>query len=243
MIFKQFLAEFIGLAIFVFIGGLSARFTGSTIVAAAAHGLTIALLIMAIGHISGGHLNPAVTMGLLIQGTAPLLISILFIIAQLSGAFIGGIMIWAVLRGSEYARIAGGAIAVNIASGSPAAEYQSVFLEIFLTFVLVYTVLMTAVDRDDNALAPLAIGLAVFVGIIAGGDISGASMNPARSFGPLVMYSFVGNGHCKTEGSCQTVGALWRTHYIHWVGPLVGGAIAAVLYRFLLASKQPSKQQ
>ncbi|CAH1273790.1 AQP8 [Branchiostoma lanceolatum] len=214
------IAEFVGLVIFVFIGTMV---TGNTaagnlwlISIALAHGLTIALLIVSIGHISGGHLNPAVTLGITIAGGVTVLQGICYVISQLLGAMVGAAFTRAILPNTTYAACSGGAHAM----GGGVSITGAIVCESLLTMILVLTVLLSTVDSSTTgkALPPLAIGLAVLVGILAGGPFSGASMNPARAFGPAV------------------AAGVWKNHYVWWVGPVIGGLVAGFIYRVFLAS-------
>ncbi|KAK7507976.1 hypothetical protein BaRGS_00000941, partial [Batillaria attramentaria] len=120
-----------------------------------------------------------------------------------------------ILPSETFKAIGGGAhnLGENVTAG------EGMLCEIVLTVVLVLTVLMAAVDPQTKSnLAPLAIGFAVFVDILAGISVTGASMNPARSFGPAVVVSNVSSD-------------FWKYHYIYWVGPLIGAIVAAVWYR------------
>ncbi|XP_053380109.1 aquaporin-8-like [Mercenaria mercenaria] len=97
-------------------------------------------------------------------------------------------------------------------------------IEMLLTTVLVFTVLMSAVNpKTKTSLAPLAIGFAVAVDIMAGGMLTGASMNPARAIGPAIVASAV-------------LDNAWEYHYIYWIGPILGAILAVLLYRFLFTS-------
>ena len=105
----------------------------------------------------------------------------------------------------------------SIASG--VGQWHAVLLEVVMTFGLVYTVYATAIDPKRGALgtiAPLATGFIVGANILAGGPFDGAAMNPARAFGPAL------------------VGWRWRHHWVYWVGPLVGGGLAGLVYEFLV---------
>lgn len=213
------LAEFIGTTVFVFIGCMAVQ-TQNVGSIALAHGLAIALLITGLGKISGGHFNPAVTLGVTISGGNPIVVSIFYFLAQILGGMVGAAFALAVLPESVYKGIKGGAHTL----GHGVYPGWAILAEGILTFLLVFTVLMTAVDEEKSNLAPLAIGFAVAVDIIAGAKTTGASMNPARSFGPAVAYSKYGDVN------------VWEHHYVYWVGPTAGAIAAAVIYRFLFAS-------
>ncbi|XP_035695470.1 aquaporin-8-like isoform X5 [Branchiostoma floridae] len=217
------LAEFVGLLIFAFIGTMVTGYVTPAgnmwlLSIALAHGFTIALLIVAVGHISGGHLNPAVTLGITIAGGVTWLQGICYVISQLLGAMVGAAFTRAILPNATYAACAGGTHAI----GGEVSITGAILCESILTMILVLTVLLAAVDPSsaEKALPPLAIGLAVLVGILAGGPFSGASMNPARAFGPAV------------------AAGVWKNHYVWWVGPIIGGLVAGIIYRMFLADAE-----
>ncbi|XP_038069726.1 aquaporin-like [Patiria miniata] len=206
------LAEFIGTLFFVFLG------LGSTVTTAAdlvrislAFGLAIATMVHCTAHISGGHLNPAVTIGFWVTHAITPLRAILYIVAQVLGGIAGA----GILSGLAAPGWNGG----PTKPGPGVMNYQAFILEIFLTFQLVFTVFST-VDPDRKGFTgsgPLAIGLAVALGHFAGIELSGASMNPARS----IASGFVSGD--------------WTAHWVYWVGPLLGGILAAGIYDIILA--------
>ncbi|KAL3875609.1 hypothetical protein ACJMK2_033543 [Sinanodonta woodiana] len=210
------IAEFVGVCLFVFIGCMASQDNLLTAVALA-HGLTIALLIIGLGSISGGHFNPAVTLGVTIAGAIKPVLALGYFIAQLLGGLLGAAFARAVLPSDIYITIRGGSHAL----GKGVDPGWAILGEVVLTSVLVFTVLMSAVNRTTKSkLAPLAIGFAVAVDIMSGGPITGASMNPARALGPaLVSYPVV-------SGS-------FDDHYVWWVGPLLGGLGAGLMYSIL----------
>ncbi|KAL5018617.1 hypothetical protein ScPMuIL_004339 [Solemya velum] len=226
-VFNRFIlpcsAEFFGVCLFVFVGCMSVQ-TGQVVTIALAHGLTIALLINGLGDISGGHFNPAVTLGATIAGGTAPVVALLYFISQLLGGMLGAAFTRAVLPTDVYGNISAGGHALP----NDVGPGWGILCELILTTVLVFTVLMNAIDnRTKNKLAPLAIGFAVAVDIMAGAKTSGASMNPARSFGPAVV------------GSSVTLAAdLWEYHYVYWVGPALGGLVTGILYRLLFASSE-----
>ncbi|XP_070187779.1 aquaporin-8-like [Littorina saxatilis] len=230
---RPVLAEFFGVTLFVCVGCLCVLQSGnagtlgystafSAIAIAAGHGLTIALLVVALGEISGAHLNPAVTVGAFIAGAISPVKAVLYVLAQIVGGLAGAGLTRGILNKDVYTAIGGGAHTL----GEGVTAGQGVLCEVVLTTVLVLTVLMTAVDpRNKSQLAPLAIGFAVTVDILAGVQITGASMNPARSFGPAVVISYATT-------------SFWTYHYIYWVGPLLGSLVAGIWYRLFLASSE-----
>src|SRR4051812_45707083 len=212
---RRCLAEFIGTfaLIFIGVGAIPAPLPplpggrADIVAIALAHGLTIAVMVSATAHVSGGQLNPAVTFGLLLGGKMTLRDSICYWAAQLLGAVAAGFVCLA-LFGKE-----------AVATGTPqlaaggVSWQQGVALEMILTFLLVFVVYATAVDaRGPHTVAGLAIGLTVTLDILCGGPYTGAAMNPARTFGPAVAAN------------------LWKGHWVYWVGPMLGGAVAGLLY-------------
>ena len=187
------------------------------LVVALAHGVVLAILVSALGYVSGGHLNPAVTFGVWIAGKISPVKACLYVVAQLIGAVAAG---WVVIRIFFEDPWWHAAVATRPALGAGVGMNRGLAVEAVLTFLLVLVVLGTAVDARAPKIGGLAIGLAVFVDILMGGALTGAAMNPARWFGPVV-----------TGGS-------W--HFENWpvwtVGPLLGGGAAALLYRFVFAT-------
>ncbi|XP_060071546.1 aquaporin-8-like [Ylistrum balloti] len=220
---RPVLAEFIGTTLFVFIGVLSAQpGPGASLTSVGlAHGLTIALLIMGLGKISGGHFNPAVSLGVCLAGGLSIVLTIAYAVAQILGGMLGAAFARAIIDDNIYNMMAGGSHIPNIDAG------WAILGEVILTTILVLSVIMNAVNEETkNDLAPFAIGLAVAVDIMAAGGTTGASMNPARSFGPAVAASAV------------IPQDPWTYHYVYWVGPLGGSLLAAILHRFAFQSLQ-----
>lgn len=219
-VFRPVLAEFVGVTVFVFVGTMVVQ-TNDIVSIGLAHGLMIALLIMGLGNISGGHFNPAVTLGVALNGGISISLSVLYFFAQMIGGALGAAFTRAVLPSHVYH----GDMSINGGAHTLSAGVEpgwAVMCEAILTFVLVFTVLMNALDKrnQDSVLTPLAIGFAVAVDIMGGGMTTGASMNPARSFGPALAVSTFNDD-------------VWKHHYVYWVGPALGSLVAAGIYRFL----------
>src|SRR2546423_7586531 len=216
----KLLAEFIGTFSFVFIGAGTAAVVGggaglSGITAVAfAHGLTIMVFAFAYGSISGGHMNPAVTVGVLAAGAMGVGEAIGYIVSQLIGGVAGAMMLSAVLGGAATG-LGMPALAHNLALGamsltiSPAAGFM---IEAVLAFFLVTVVLSTAVAGRAGNLAPLAIGMTLTLNIIMGGALTGAAFNPARALGPMVA---TGN---------------FSDAWLYLTAPIVGAIVAAILH-------------
>lgn len=224
---RALVAEAIGTFALTFIGILSLSnelIAGSPMMPASlalvafAHGLTIAVMVAALGMHSGGHFNPAITIGFVIAKRMRMKDGALYWAAQLVGAMIAALLIlWttdvsAIMRGSP-------AVAENIGVG------LAVILEAVATFFLVLVVFGTAVDdRAPKSVFPFAIGLTITIGIMALGPLTGGALNPARAFGPAL-----------ASGD-------WHNHWVYWVGPLLGGALAALLQHGLLLGRAPSPE-
>ncbi len=222
---KQCAAEFVGTFALIFIGiGAIANNTPTAgmglLGVALAHGLTIAVMVSATGAISGGQLNPAVTFGLLVGGQMDLKKSIAYWISQLAGATAAALLCGSLLG---MAAVSNGTPDISVNNGTPVVSIvQAITIEAVLTFFLVFVVYGSAVDARAPKIGGLAIGLTVGLDILFGGPLTGAAMNPARTFGPALA-----SGH-------------WNNHIVYWVGPLIGGAIAGLIYgRFLI--KESSK--
>ena len=216
----KLLAEFIGTFAFVFIGAGAAAVVGdgvglSGITAVAfAHGLTIMVFAFAYGSISGGHMNPAVTVGVLAAGAMGVGEAIGYIVSQFIGGIAGALFLSAVLGGAQTG-LGTPALAHNLALGglsltiTPAAGFM---IEALLAFFLVTVVLSTAVAGRAGNLAPLAIGMTLTLNIMMGGALTGAAFNPARAFGPMVA---TGN---------------YSDAWLYLTAPIVGAIVAAVVH-------------
>lgn len=219
--------EFIGCWIFIFIGTMSAFSSGGDLVdVALAHGFTIFLLIAGFGAISGGHFNPAVSLAAFLGGHLSWQRLIIHVVAQLCGGIVGSACTLGVLGEDRFASIDGG----NTLVGKDFDAGQAFLFEWIATTALCMSVLHAACDsRSSGMLGPLAIGFTVGADIMAGGPISGASMNPSRSFGPAVIYSAaIGSDKLDT---------LWPNHWVYWVGPATGAFLTGLLYRLCFGAK------
>lgn len=211
---KALIAEFIGTFTLVFIGvgaiAMASDGSAGLLAIALAHGLALVVMISALGAISGGHFNPAVSIGLWLAGKISAPTFVAYVIAQVLGAAAAAALILVALPDQVRAVSVGTpALAAGVGSGS------ALILEAVLTFFLVFVVYGTAVDRRAPKLGGLFIGLTVTMGILVAGPVTGGALNPARHLGPAL---FAGG-----EFLAQT--------WLYWVGPLLGGAVAGVLYR------------
>ena len=219
------IAEAIGTFLFFFIGAGSVVL-GDYLAAnggagpgllgvALAHGLTLAVVVSALGAVSGGHVNPAVTLGVWIMGGITPMRAALYVVAQLVGALGAGLALKAVFPDAWQTSNIG-----TPALGPGITPLVGIGIEAVLTVLLVLAVIGTAVDARAPKIGGLAIGLAVTADILVGGPLTGAAMNPARWFGPAV-----------------AAGA-YADWYVWWIGPAIGAAVAGALYRFTLAQRQ-----
>ncbi len=218
---QKALAEFVAAFALIFIGA------GAVVVAAGggggsaglvgvalAHGLVLAVMVSVIGHISGGHVNPAVTIGAWVTGQIKTGLAGVYILAQLAGGTAGALVLRLALPKAIWDPATLGAPTVSHRLGITNAE--AVVIEAVLTFFLVFVVYGTAIDERGafSKIAGLPIGLVLTFDILAGGPFTGAAMNPARAFGPMLVA-----GH-------------WTDWWVYWIGPIGGGIIAAAVYWF-----------
>ncbi|MYI82338.1 MAG: aquaporin [Chloroflexi bacterium] len=215
---RKLAAEFIGAFALIFIGAGAIIQTGgqNLIVIAVAHGLAIALLVSSLGHISGGLFNPALTIGLWATRRLDTVTTVAYIIAQLLGAVVAALAL--VLLFPEALRDA-------VALGTPLLGRgidfaQGVILEAIATFFLMLAVFGTALDPRGPKLGGFGIGLILTMDILAIGTLTGAAMNPARTFGPAL------------------VGGEWADHLVYWIGPIIGAVVAALVYHYLFAEEE-----
>ncbi|KAJ3003812.1 hypothetical protein HKX48_001550 [Thoreauomyces humboldtii] len=230
-IWRAAAAEFFGTLFFVFaVGasvavpanlGLASEAAAGLLITAILQGFTIAAMISATGPISGGHLNPAVTLSLVVTRCMRLRTGLFYVAGQVVGAICGSAL-FLMCTGRQYAGTLGATIPSTTAGRTFATEFM-------ITSILIFTVLGTAVhsgvDGTVKALAPIPIGFAVLIGVLIGGTITGGSMNPARSFGPAVVS---GN---------------WYNHELYWFAPLLGAAVVGVVYKGIFLSAPVTRRQ
>ncbi|HZQ16390.1 MAG TPA: aquaporin [Gaiellaceae bacterium] len=213
-------AEFVGTFALIFVGAGSIAFARTLTDIALAHGLVIAVMVSAVGFISGGHFNPAVTLGFFVTRRIAPKLAVAYWLTQLAAGACGALLLHWVLPASIENSNHLGAPALGGGIGAGAG----VVIETVLTFFLVWVVFATAVDERGafKQIAGLAIGFTISLDILMGGVLTGAAMNPARAFGPELV-----NNH-------------WTHFWVWYVGPFAGGVIAAALYELLyLRPAQP----
>ncbi|XP_005111061.2 aquaporin-5 isoform X2 [Aplysia californica] len=208
-------AEFLAQIFFVFLGGASAiDITGSggdQLKIAFAFGLAIMALIQMIGHVSGGHINPAVSIAMAVAMNITILRAVFYVIAQVVGAIIGGYILKGLTPDGHHADLAVTGL------GKDVTQAQGFGVELLLTFVLVTVIFGTTDSNRPGFGSPaLLIGLTVTLGHVAGIQYTGSSMNPSRSLGSAVASDS------------------WDDHWIYWVGPIAGGVLSAIVYKLVL---------
>jgi MIP family channel proteins len=218
MNFRAVLAELIGTFTLIFVGILAINHLGSIplggglVGIAIAHGLAIACLASATGAISGGHLNPAVTLAMMATKNIAIPLGLLYMVVQVVGATVGAVAAGAVMGDTTTSTIVSGTPAL----GTGVQVGQAILAEAICTFLLVFVIFGTAVDKRAPKLGALLIGFAVSMCIFAIGPVTGAAMNPARYLGPAV----------------ASMG--FENVLVYLAGPFAGGLVAALLYKHVL---------
>jgi MIP family channel proteins len=221
---KVFVAEFIGTFALVFVGAAAGMYNVGLLGVALAYGLTLAVFAYVYGHISGTHLNPAVTLGLASNGSIKWTDAAVYWVAQLSGAALA-----AFLLRMFVSLIDPNAFAAAATNGVLNAEhpYYAMGLEALLTFFLVNTVLHVSVGDKAGPFAGLAMGLTYTIAILAGGPLTGGSLNPARSFGTAIFTQALKEGTPDWQNP--------MLYLIYFVGPFIGAILAVLVYQVLSA--------
>lgn len=215
---KAVLAEFLGTLLLVFVAcgscmsGWSDDSLPPTVVQIAfAFGITVATIAQSVGHVSGCHINPAVTCGMLVARYISVFKALCYIVAQCLGGLAGA----AILKGMTSTNSTGN-LGMTVVSSNVSVG-QALGVELIITFILVLVVFGATDERrnDLKGSAPLAIGLSITACHLMAVPVTGASMNPARTFGPAV------------------VTGIWENHWVYWAGPILGGMLAAVIYSYV----------
>ena len=225
---KKYLAEAIGTCVLVVLGcgtamlvGCDAVNGGGYILTALAFGLSIVAMAYSIGNISGCHINPAVSLGVLLSGGMDTMEFVYYVVAQCVGALVGSGILAAIFGMGGVVDQTGG-LGTNGLAGVNGNAVAGLLVEIVLTFIFVINILgVTSKRAKHGSFGGLVIGLTLTGVHILGIGLTGTSVNPARSFGPAVVAALTGN--------TAPLGSLW----VFIVGPLVGAALAAVCYKSL----------
>jgi aquaporin Z len=218
---KVFVAEFIGTFALVFVGAAAGLYQLGVLGVALALGLTLVVMIYTFGYVSGAHINPAVTLALAVNGSIKWLEAILYWVAQFSAAVLAAFALKTFLDLLDPNAYAGMATTGVFTTQYP---YYAMGIEALFTFFLVNAVMHTAVGGKAGQFAGLAIGVTYTVAILASAPLTGASLNPARSFGPAIFTSAV------TTGTPDYQNPMF--YLIYFIGPFLGALVAVAIYQF-----------
>jgi MIP family channel proteins len=220
------IAELVGTFILVYggtavaVGAILTRPTAGaaydSLAIALAFGLALAAVVAAVGHVSGAHVNPAVTLGMAATGKFPWRYTPIYIGAQLVGAVLAALATWLTFGGPARGE-------AKLAATYPAqgvGDLQAFLVEILITFILVFVVMAVATDdRAPAAIAPIDVGFALAVGVFIAGPVTGGAVNPVRALGPIVAGDLT-------------------SFWLYVLGPIVGGVLAALLYDRTMAQTE-----
>ncbi|MBM3946746.1 MAG: aquaporin [SAR202 cluster bacterium] len=218
------LAEGLATLLFVFMGAGTVAVSGMIdngalssarlVAIAMAHGIAILIGVAAAAKLSGGHLNPAVTIAACLAGKIGLRRAGTYIAAQLAGAIIGAVLIKVVVPDPFEGTLGSHAVGAGVGVGA------ALVAEIVGTFALVWVVFAVAIDpKGLNTIAPIAVGLTILLIHLFLVPLTGAGVNPARSFGPAL------------------ISMTWADHWVYWVGPIVGGSLAGLMYEWVFMNR------
>jgi MIP family channel proteins len=221
------IAELVGTFILVYggtavaVGAILSRPTAGaaydSLAVALAFGLALAVVVAALGHVSGAHVNPAVTLGMAVTGKFPWRYTPIYIGAQLVGAVLAALATWLTFGGPARSE-------AKLAATYPAqgvGDLQAFLVEILITFILVFVVMAVATDeRAPAAIAPIAVGFALAVGIFIAGPVTGGAVNPVRALGPMIVAGDL------------------TSFWLYILGPIIGGVLGALLYDRTMAQTQ-----
>jgi aquaporin TIP len=211
---------FVGAAVVVVNGGFPNSGIGLLGIALA-HAVVLSVMISATMTISGGHLNPAVTIALLATRRTDVVSAAAYIVVQLAAACLASFLVKLLLPADA---VRNAMLGVPVIASSISLS-QAIGIELVLTFFLVSAVFGTAVSPDAPRIAGFGIGLVLLFDILVGGPLTGAAMNPARAFGPAA------------------VSGEWVGHLVYWIGPILGGLLAALLWEYVLLPKAPARRR
>ncbi|MBI4602804.1 MAG: aquaporin [Planctomycetes bacterium] len=223
--FRSSIAEMVGTFTLTFVGAGAiiandAGGGGGIVAIALAHGLALSMAVFATGHISGGHINPAVTLAMFATKRISLAGAAAYIASQCAGAAIASVLHKSLFPAAAVQATRLGATLGTAPNQAVLGTGGTLIVEAILTFLLITTIFGVAVDpRGPKNVYGFAIGLTVCFDILCAGPLTGASMNPARSFGPAL------------------AGGYWEWHHVYWLGPILGAVAGGLLYDTLLISK------
>lgn len=226
--YKKYVSEFLGTFALIFVGAgcvcadyylVKAGAQGFGLLGIAiAFGFVVVAVAYSLGYVSGAHINPAVTVSMVVSNRMDAQTGFMYIISQLGGASFAGFLLKILFPAAMTIHLG------TCALGPGVTVIQAILMEAVITFLLVFVVYATVIDkRSTPALAGLAIGLVVLFGVMVGGTISGGALNPARVFGPSLAAGY------------------FDKHYIWWIGPIAGGVMAGLLYENFFAEREKKK--
>ena len=218
---RKCICEFIGTAVLVLFGCGTAALTGGSIIPTSmAFGLAIIAMAYAIGNVSGCHVNPAVSLAMLINKKMTLVEFCFYVVAQILGALAGAGILFGLMHTSSLLDVAELGLGANGFDKNSLANVNMIgalITEVILTFVFVYTILGVTSDKKKSSVAGIVIGLTLTFVHILGIPLTGTSVNPARSLAPAIILTG------------EALNQVW----VFIVGPLVGSAIASFVFKFL----------
>ncbi|XP_050343508.1 aquaporin AQPAe.a-like [Nymphalis io] len=214
--FKIIVSEFVSTFLLLFLGCMTCvpldGQTHSSMYSPIGFGLVVLFNITTFGHISGAHMNPSVTLSAILWGSLSIPLGIMYVIAQCGGAIVG----YGLLVSVSPIDLLQDSICTTVPHPNH-VMYQALIIEIVLSTALglINCAVWDPVNKEKQDAIPLKFGFTIVALSLAGGPLTGASMNPARSLGPAL---WTGN---------------WNTHWVYWVGPILGGAFAPIFYKFM----------
>ena len=215
---KKYIAEFIGTFTLVLFGtGIAVVSGGNLVATALAFGLAIVACAYAIGGISGCHVNPAVSLAMLIRGDIDIVDFCFYVISQVLGALAGAGILYLILSGTDLGTAALGTNGFGELSSTNISIFGALAVEIVLTFVFIYTILGVTSDKKYANVSGLVIGLTLTFVHLLGINLTGTSVNPARSLGPAIIAG----------------GDAFSQVWLFIIAPLIGACLAAVVFRLL----------
>lgn len=217
-LYRALAAECLGTLVLVMMA-CGVGYQASDVGVALTCGITLATLILSLGHVSGGHFNPAVTLGLTMSRCTSIVRAMLYVASQVVGGIAGAGILYSIMP-DEF-RSDMGVLKINAAM----TEEQAFGMEFMFTFIFVFTIVSATDERrtDVKGALPLAIGLVLTSNISFGMHLSGACMNPARAIAPAIIVGGT---------------SAWAGHWVYWLGPLAGGAVASVVHTILFRKKK-----
>ena len=235
---KKYFCEAIGTCVLVLFGCGAAVITGNIVAIALAFGLSIVAMAYVIGDVSGCHVNPAVSLAMLINKKITLIDFFFYVIAQIVGAFVGAGLLYLILNFSQAVAQAGGISAIGLgtngfgeASSLGINMWIALLVEVVLTFVFIYTILGVTSDEKKSSVAGIVIGLTLAFVHILGISLTGTSVNPARSLAPATVMAII--------GKYEAIKQVW----VFIVAPLVGSVLAAFAFKFLNKEKEVKEEK